>query len=82
MVTQAILDVVFKLVDGLLSKLPEINISVPANIVTNAAQFLNVAAYIIPMDTVKSVLTILIMLQFFRIVVSLIRTIWSLLPVV
>lgn len=82
MLIQAILSVFFKLVDGILSKLPEINIEIPATVVTDAAEFFRVVAYIVPMDTVAQILMLIVALQGFRIAVSLIKTIWNLLPIV
>lgn len=82
MVTQSVLGIVFRLVDGILSLLPDVEIVVPANIISSAAQFFRIAAYILPLDTVAQVLGIIIALQAFRIIISLIKTIWALLPVV
>lgn len=82
MLTETLLDAFFSFVDGLLSHLPAINITVPANVITSAAQFFRVAAYIIPFSTVAQILGLIIALQVFRIAVSLIKTIWALLPIV
>ena len=82
MLTETVLDALFSFVEGLLSHLPEIHIAVPANVVSSAAQFFRVAAYIIPLGTVAQILALIIALQVFRIAVSLIKTIWALLPVV
>ena len=81
MVTEVVLDAVFSLVSGILSLVPDIDITVPAGIVSSAAQYLTAAFYILPMTTVFQICSILVLLQSFRIAVSLIKTIWSLLPV-
>lgn len=82
MFTEAVLDAVFSLVSGILSLVPDIDITVPANIISSAAQYLVAAFYILPMTTVFQICTILVALQAFRIAVSFIKTIWALLPVV
>ena len=82
MVTEAILSIMFSFVDGLLSHLPQPNIEIPANVITDAAQYFSVARLFIPFETVIAILGIIIGLQMFRILVSLIKTIWALLPIV
>ena len=82
MITEAVLEAVFSLVQSILSHVPDIDITVPANIVSSAAQYLVAAFYILPMTTVFQICSILVLLQAFRIAVSLIRTIWALLPFV
>ena len=82
MITEAVLDAVFSLVSGILSLVPDIDITVPANIISSAAQYLTAAFYILPMNTVFHICSLLVLLQAFRIAVSIIKTIWALLPIV
>ena len=82
MITEAILSAVFSVVEGFLSLLPDINIVIPERIIVSASQYWSAACYILPMTTIAAILGILFGLQVFRIVVSLIKTLWSLLPIV
>lgn len=82
MITESVLSAIFGFVSGILSRLPEINFVIPERVIVSASQYWAAACYILPMGTIKAILFILIGLQFFRIAVSLIKTIWALLPVV
>lgn len=80
MITEAIITFAMSVLNNILSSLPAPNISIPANVFTGAAQFLNVANYVLPFSTVSAIIVCLLGLQAFRIAVSLIKTFWDLLP--
>lgn len=82
MVTETLFDMVFALVMGLLSLLPNVSWPVNASLITNALEWLHVVCYILPLGTIKAILAIIVVLQAFRIVISLIKTIWGILPIV
>lgn len=82
MVVEALLSPVFALISSLLSLIPDIHIEASADTILAAAQYWTCAAYILPMGTIIAIIGLNVGLQGFRIVVSLIKTIWSLLPIV
>ena len=82
MVTEGLLNIFFTFVEGLLSLLPNISWTVNASFVTSAIEFLACVGYVLPMGTVITILTLVCSIQAFRIVVSLVKTIWALLPIV
>ena len=82
MVTEFFIDSVFALVMGVLSLLPDVSWPVNASLITNALEWLKVVCYILPLGTIKAILVIIVILQAFRIVISLIKTIWDILPIV
>lgn len=82
MITESILGLVLSVLHGIMTLVPDIDITVPADFATSAIQYLNVAFYILPMGTVFSICSLIVLLQVFRIAVSLVKTIWALLPLV
>lgn len=81
MITEFLLDSVFGLVMGAFDILPDVSWSVNTSLITNALEWFKVVCYILPMGTVVVILGIIVSLQFFRIVISLIKTIWDILPI-
>lgn len=81
MLTEVALSGVFDLVYGLLSLLPDLEWTMDTTILVTVVQFLQVIFYIVPVGTVVQILFIQFALQTFRITVSLIKTIWQLIPV-
>jgi len=82
MISEGFLGLILALVKGILDLVPEIDITIPANVLASAGQYLVAAFYILPMGTVFTICGILVLLQAFRIAVSIIKTIWALLPLV
>lgn len=82
MVTEFIIDLVYNIVSGLLSILPDISWDVDSSIFSYFIGILQAAGYMLPMGTVSTIVGLIVSLTVFRIVISLVRTIWDLLPVV
>ncbi len=78
MIVEGILDVVFAIAMNILPESMELVI--PAVTVSNLAQFFAVVWYVLPMSSILSLLSVVILLQVFRIAVAVIKTIWALLP--
>lgn len=82
MIIETMLDIVFRIVEGVLSILPNFSWSVENSFFSSALDLLRVACYLLPMGTVVSIITIINLLLIFRIAISIIKTIWELLPLV
>lgn len=82
MIVEGMMSLVLSIVQGILSLIPDIDWSIPPNVFASAVQYLGVAFYVLPMGTVFTICSLLVVLQMFRIAVSLIKTIWALLPLV
>ena len=82
MISEFVLNIVFGIVSGLLSLLPDIQWSVDSAALTTFLGYVKVGSYLLPMGTVATITTLIIAIIGFRIVISLIKTIWELLPVV
>lgn len=80
MITEALLNFVFIIAGGLTSLLPSISWSVDSSVFRAFFDILSMVGYLLPIPTVVSILQIVIAIGIFKIVVSLIKTIWKLLP--
>ena len=76
-----IFSIIILIVFALIVAIPVISIDAGAVASSSAVDFIRVALYFIPVNTVASILSITMGLWIFRIVIALIKTIWDLLPV-
>lgn len=73
--------VLFRILDLGLSLLPDISWSVDSGAMSYFISLLRVVFYLLPMDIVVVIVSIIISFTTWRIIVSLIRTLWDLLPI-
>lgn len=78
----ALFDLIFGIVNGLFSVLPDINWSIDNAAFQSFVGMTKIALYLLPMGTVLTILNIVIWITIFRIIISVIKTLWELLPVV
>lgn len=82
MISDALLSVVFALVNGILDMLPEIEFTLDASVFSGVLKFLQIIVWVLPCGTILSVLGIQIAIGVFRILISVIKTVWDLIPFV
>lgn len=82
MITEGLLNVVFVLVERVLSILPDFEWTVNANSFDAIFDVLRLAGYLLPMGTIVTITAIVLYVTSFKIAISLIKTIWELLPLV
>lgn len=82
MISEFMLNIIFNLVSGMLSILPDISWSVDLSVLQPFFDLVSVACYLLPMNTVLSIFGYVLAFCIFRIVVSIIKTVWDLLPLV
>ena len=80
MILEGIMNAFFLMLSGLFSLLPDVSWDVNNNVFTTFFEVIRFAGYLLPMGTILIILKIIISLTMFRIGVSLIKTIWNLLP--
>jgi len=81
MIGEFVLNIVFSIVSGFLSLLPDFEFAVDSSAFDYFLGIVRVASYMLPMGTVSIILGLIVHLTIFRIVISFIKTIWDLLPV-
>lgn len=82
MISEFVLNIVFNILSTMLALLPDVNWTVDVGSMDSFMDYISLAAYFFPLDTLVSIFAIIIGIHVFRIVVSLIKTIWELLPLV
>lgn len=80
MVLETIINILFLPLKGLLLLLPDISWNVENNFLNSVLDIFQVVCYLLPMKTVVAILTIIIAINVFKIVISIIKTIWQLIP--
>lgn len=80
MITEAFFNSIFTGLRGLFSLLPDISWEVNPEVFESFFSLLRLAGYLLPMGTVVTILGIIVGFNVFKIVVSLIKTIWALFP--
>lgn len=82
MITDKILDLVFGFVNNILDALPIMDISADLSVLNAFLDIVGAALYFFPWQKVVPILGIIMMLQAWRILVSVIKAVWQLLPFV
>ena len=82
MISEFFINIIFSITSGLLSLLPDFTWSVDTSAFSYFMTILQVAGYIFPWFTVVAIAGLIVSISLFRIVVSVIKTIWDLLPLV
>ena len=80
MIPEAIIDVFYNILVGLLEFLPDVSWSVDGSVYSTFLGFISVILYFFPMNTVFTIFSIVVTLMVFRIFISLIKTLWDLIP--
>lgn len=80
MIIEAVLDFVFNIVEGLLGMLPDVQWNIEGTAFTVFLDYVEMVCYLLPMGTILQIVSIVVGLITFKIVISLIKTIWDLLP--
>ena len=82
MIGEFLLNIVFQIVEWILTSLPEI--AIPTMMARDSTFFgmVRCVLYLLPLDTISTIVGLLISIALFRIIIAIIKTIWDLLPVV
>ena len=81
MITEFLLNIVFTLVEWLLSPLPEMDFVLDFSGASTFFGVVRCVLYLLPLDTISSILGIMLSIGLFRIFISIVKTIWDLLPI-
>jgi len=82
MITDIILDAIFGIISVLLLPLEVINFGIDLIMIEPVLQFFRMAVFLIPITQLMPIFLFFVSMMSFRIVVSIIKTIWDLLPIV
>lgn len=82
MITTAILNVIWAIIQPPLEKVPDLAINYDGLANSTVYQYFRAALYLFPMDTVTSILTITAALWGLRMFIAFFRSLWASLPIV
>lgn len=82
MIVDTILNAVFALVNNFIEPIPTITIDLDPSVLATFYQYLHLALWVLPCNTIVAIVSIHLSICLFRIVVSVIKTVWQLLPFV
>jgi hypothetical protein len=80
MIISGIIYVLFSIVRGLLTLVPDYSWNADSVTLTNFYEAIRLVFYFFPVDVVISIVTIIVAVNTVRIFISLIKTIWQLIP--
>lgn len=82
MITDKLLDIVFSFLNSILDALPVMDVEVDFSVLNAFLDIVGTCLYFFPWQKVLPILGIIMMLQVWRILISIIKVIWQLLPLV
>ena len=80
MISEFFLNIIFNIVSGFFSLMPEFEWSVETSAFSYFLSILKVAGYMFPWGTVVAICGLIVGLSIFRVVIAFIKAIWDLLP--
>ena len=82
MIPEFFVNIIFNIVVHLLSALPEITVDFAAIDTSVFMGVVRCVLYMLPLGTVNTILSIIVAVTAFRIAISIVKTIWDLIPLV
>lgn len=82
MISEFFLNIIFGIVSGMFSMLPDITWSVDSSAFEYVLGIFQVVGYLFPWGTVTAIVSLIIALSIFRVVIAIIKSVWDLLPLV
>lgn len=82
MVTELFLNIIFQLVEWILSPIPNLSLNLNWGATSSFWGVVRCVLYMLPLGTIAAIVSLLILISTFRIFVSIVKTIWDLLPLV
>lgn len=82
MIVDKLLDIVFGFLTSMLDLLPIMDVSVDLSVLNTFLDILGSCLYFFPWQKVAPILALIILMQVWRIVISIIKVIWEALPLV
>lgn len=82
MITTAVLSVIWHIIEPILAHVPTLEINYAGLSSMSVYQYLRAGLYFFPMETVTKILSIVVGLWILRVVISILHSLWSALPIV
>lgn len=82
MITTAIINAIWGIVSPIIERIPAINIPAAAISESTVYQFLQAGMYMLPINTVTTILGIVVGLWVLRVIIAVLHSLWDALPIV
>lgn len=82
MILERIIDFFITIILAIISPLTSIDLQIPANIIQQVQVYLDIVFFILPIHNIVPIIIFLFALMTYRIIISIIKTIWALIPFV
>lgn len=82
MIFNPVLRLLWGIVSPILAKIPSVNINYDGVVASSVYQYIRAALYFFPMQTVFSILSIVLALWVLRVVIALLHSLWASLPII
>ena len=82
MISEFFLNIIFQIVTWLFSFLPNIAWNTRSVTFQGIMDIIRVAGYMLPLNTIGTIAGVIVSITVFKIVITIIRTIWDILPIV
>lgn len=80
MIVETIFNLLFAILENFLDMLPDVSWQVDGSFLEVFFDVLRMVCYLLPMGTVIKIISIIIVVNIFRVVIAFIKSIWDLLP--
>mgnify|MGYP000998804045 FL=1 len=82
MIIETIFNIIFSVVDILLTPFDGLNLIISSNVFNTVLEYLSVVTYVLPIQNFIPIFVFIISTMLLRIVISALKTLWDILPLV
>ena len=82
MIFNPVLDIIWAIVNPILSLIPDVELNTPDGVWDTGLEWIRAALWFFPFNTVMDILSLVLLLWVFRVSVAVLHSIWSSLPIV
>lgn len=82
MITEALFNIIFGILDFVMGMLPFFDFTIDISAFDTMADIIKTVSYLLPLGTMLTIFTLILAINGFKIVVSILKTIWQITPFV
>ena len=82
MIIETIFNIIFSVVDILLIPFDGLNLIISSNVFNTVLEYLSVVTYVLPIQNFIPIIVFIISTMLLRIVISALKTLWDILPLI
>ena len=82
MIIETIFNIIFSVVDILLTPFDGLNLIISSNVFNTVLEYLSVVTYVLPIQNFIPIIVFIISTMLLRIVITALKTLWDILPLI